>query len=146
MGLLEWDERYSVGHKEIDEQHKELVRIINLLHSHLVSNNDNGLEKITSETIKAVIQYGENHFSFEEKLMEDSGYEGLVYHRKLHVNFSNRINDLYERHRRGELVLNSELMKTLQNWLIEHILSEDKMYSSTIVAFSKKPGSQEVFR
>lgn len=134
--LFEWDERYSVGHKELDAQHKEWLSIINDLHVRLVSGDVLGLDQVTTEALKAVIRYGEKHFAFEEKLMEEAGYEHLVYHRKLHTDFLGRIIGLYERHRNGEIVLNSQLMKTLQSWLTEHILSEDKKYAQKLESFS----------
>lgn len=126
MDLLEWDEKYSVGHEELDTQHKEWLRIMNELHASLVSIDDQALEQVTTEALLAVIEYAETHFQFEEKLMEDAGYEDLEYHRKIHTHFHGKMNRLYDQHVGGQIVLNSQLMKTLQSWLIEHILSEDK--------------------
>ncbi len=132
MVLLEWNESYSVGNKEIDTQHKEWLRIINSLHTRLIGEGDQGLAQATTEALKAVMSYSEKHFQFEERMMEEAGYEDLLYHQKLHAEFYNRINRLYEKHTSGEIILNSQLMKTLQSWLLDHILFEDKKFAEKL--------------
>ena len=39
MPLIDWTEKMSVGVEEIDNQHKELVDIINHLHDSLKTNS-----------------------------------------------------------------------------------------------------------
>lgn len=131
MTLLSWDEKYSVGHEGIDEQHKEWLRIMNDLHSRLLNGTAESLDQVTADALKAVVQYGETHFKYEEGLMRESGYEDLAYHQSLHQDFYYNISRLYKKHVEGEIVLNSQLMKTLQNWLLEHILVEDKKFMAS---------------
>ena len=74
-----------------------MIRIINNLHESLIGDDDRGLVQITGDALSAVIRYSEKHFEFEEKLLEEAGYEKLVYHRKLHADFYGRICGLYDR-------------------------------------------------
>lgn len=39
MAYLEWQEKYSVNVREIDEQHKNLVAMINDLYEGMLANN-----------------------------------------------------------------------------------------------------------
>ena len=39
-GVVEWDDRFSVGVKEIDDQHKELFKIIDSVFDGIAQTND----------------------------------------------------------------------------------------------------------
>mgnify|MGYP001557028167 CR=1 FL=1 len=131
MPLLQWEDNFSVGHEGVDNQHKEWIRIINVLHDKLINDrDDDDLNSVTTEALLAVKLYGEKHFKYEEGLLAKSGYPELEYHKKLHDDFNQKINKMYYDHVSGDIILNSQLMKLLQNWLKDHILDEDKKFKT----------------
>ncbi len=73
MDYMTWTTDLSVGVKQFDDEHKELINIINMLNTAIISDDPKShLEKILSNLAK----YTRNHFSHEEELMEKHGYPG----------------------------------------------------------------------
>jgi len=67
--MIQWDAKYETGIKTIDDQHKELLRIIGNL-SDLLTNAQNG-DDIYDEMvsiISALTTYTVYHFKYEEDL------------------------------------------------------------------------------
>ncbi|WP_020674757.1 bacteriohemerythrin [Geopsychrobacter electrodiphilus] len=127
MAIMIWNEKYSVGVTELDEQHKSLIHMINEMH--YAMNNDKGQEAITS-IIEQMFAYMELHFSTEEGYMQQFGYLGLLAHQKSHEEFRSKARDLRERVSAGEFVLSFEILQFLSDWLQNHILVSDMKYTS----------------
>ncbi len=135
MPLIEWNNEYCIGHPEIDEQHQEWVKIINELHDKLLDEQEKQLGLLTNKSLVAMLSYCEMHFKFEENYMEEIGYPAFAEHKVMHEKFMESVVDLFEKHMSNEvLLLNSQLMKILKNWLVQHILEED----AKIQAFAVK--------
>ena len=127
MPKIVWEEKFSVGVKEIDEQHKKWISIINDLHDSLISGQ--GFDEITGKSLKAMADYAAYHFAFEEDHMKSIGYPDLEEHRKIHRNFMERIHQYQQDDESGKIVLNTEIMKVLMDWLTNHILTIDQKYT-----------------
>jgi hemerythrin len=128
MSRIEWDEALSVQNDEIDGQHKKWIEIHNRLHEVLISGNMSNIDKIGVETLQAILEYARYHFKFEEDYLKRIDYPGLVEHRRLHKDFDTRAYASYREILAGQVVLNSEILKVMKNWLLEHILHEDQKY------------------
>ena len=81
MKELIWDDSLSVQIQEIDEDHRKLVDLFNIL-SHSVEEGDasNYIEAVLEELLSCTIW----HFRHEERLMLKYSYEGLLEHKKEH--------------------------------------------------------------
>ena len=126
MGLIEWSEKYSVGDKQIDEQHKRWIQIYNVAHEKMMSSDESLFRSSGTDALKQMKAYGEYHFSFEENFMKNIGFEELESHKLLHKAFSEKIEKIFLDIHKGTQVLNSEIIKTIENWLVHHILTEDQ--------------------
>lgn len=126
MERLEWQESYSVGIQEIDDQHKELIKIINDLQEALELDKDS--ESI-AKILEAVVDYTHHHFAYEEKLLEKHGYPDLEEHKKLHVEYRNKMADLKEQFESSRMFFKPKLVKEILLWLRRHILQVDMEYS-----------------
>jgi len=129
MAIMIWNETYSVGVKELDEQHKILIQMINEMH--YAMNNDSGQEAI-SATVEKMFDYMEVHFSTEERYLQQFNYLGLATHQKAHEEFRSKARDLRERVNAGEFVLSFEIVQFLSDWLQNHILVTDMKYTSLL--------------
>jgi hemerythrin len=129
MPRIDWDESYSVNNAEIDDQHKKWIEITNKLHDALVEGHALELKKAHTETLAALKDYMERHFAFEEEFMHSFDYPDFTLHRLKHAKISEEINEYYEQMQQGKFVLNTSIMKTLINWLQDHIKVDDKKYS-----------------
>ncbi len=136
MAQLEWDDSLSIDHAEIDSQHKELIRLYNNAHETLFNGDNRAIESLAHETLSAISDYTRKHFAYEEGYMEKIGYPGLVKHWRLHKDFVSLVEERVAEIRSGRAVLNTRVLKMLENWLVEHIMTEDKK----IAAFLSKNG------
>ncbi len=122
-----WDDKYAVGIKEIDEQHKKLVELINDLNEAIYTGQ--GCQKL--ETVfKEVIDYTITHFSFEEDLLRSNDYPDIMAHEKKHKELTKEAMDLQEQFEGGNFLITMQVMNFLKDWLVTHILEIDKKYET----------------
>jgi hemerythrin len=126
MAIFEWSDRFSVRVREIDEQHEQLVAMINRLHDAMVANKGRELQQ---EIVRDMVAYTDFHFATEEKYMRSFGYAGYFEHKTEHEQFSAEAAELKARVDRGGLVLSLEVMTVLKEWLQNHILGTDMKYA-----------------
>ena len=123
-----WDDAYSVGMAEIDNQHKELVKMTNDL---FLSSREGGFaaDKAFLQTAKKASDYTREHFSFEEDIMQKAGYPGLADHKKQHSDFLETILKSMLEFEAGKTA-GIEMARFLKKWLLNHIAISDKQYSA----------------
>ncbi len=129
MARIEWTEELSVGVPELDAQHQRWINMINELHDTLLHGDADDLVEITGRMLRNMAEYVDEHFQAEEAYMERVGFVGLEEHRRIHQRFSERVRRYLEEHESGVTLLNTTLMKELENWLTEHIARQDKQYA-----------------
>jgi hemerythrin len=123
MNRLTWSDDFSIGNKEIDDQHKELIAILDNLNQ---SIGKKWKSHLIHETILELQHYAVMHFSTEEIYMCDIGHEEIERHMAEHEVFRAKANKL------EMIALNesddkkSDLVKFLQEWLVNHVMTEDK--------------------
>jgi hemerythrin len=125
MALINWSENFSVNIKEIDEQHKKLIFMLNDLHDAMKSGKGNDvMEKI----FDGLLQYVGTHFATEEKYMSLHNYPGYIAHKTEHTKLTQKVLDLNKKFQQGAPVLTVELLGFLKDWLQNHIMGTDKKY------------------
>ncbi len=123
---LDWDEKYSLNVKEIDDEHKKLFSLFNNLQDGITTGKSNEeLEKALSE----LIDYTILHFTTEEKLMQQFSYIGFVEHKRVHDDLIADAMELQEKFSQGRIALSEEVSVFLSGWLTDHILDMDKKYA-----------------
>jgi len=133
MDYMTWTTDLSVGVTQFDDEHKELINIINMLNTAIISDDPKShLEKILSNLAK----YTRIHFSHEEELMEKHGYPDYQAHRQEHDALTSQVTDYISRLTEGKTSFSLDLMSFLRDWLVNHINGSDKKYS----AFFKEKG------
>lgn len=126
MALLTWDNRYSVNIKEIDRQHQQLIAIINELHDAMVGKRS---KDVLEDILENLVRYTQEHFSYEEHLMQMHEYPGLHEHKEKHGELRQKVLRLQSDRQTGKIVVSLEVMHFLRDWLAAHIQGTDKMYS-----------------
>ncbi len=123
--LFQWSNGFSVGIQEIDEQHKELVDLLNKLHTAIIEHH--GSE--TSRTIlDELADYTKTHFSVEESLMRVSNYPEFDAHKQNHEELIGQVVALQDKLDTGEAKITFELLHFLKVWLTNHINEADKRF------------------
>ncbi len=123
--MIEWEEKYSVGISIIDEEHKELIRIMNTaIVARQHSDNINEILKL----LKGLTVYTLKHFSTEESYMAEFNYPGFQYHKEEHHDFSNKVITYCNRVVEGDYHIADEILEYLKEWLVDHIHITDKKH------------------
>lgn len=130
--MFHWKEMYSIGIPTIDAQHKKLLDIgLRLQALKEKSISDEALYEAMSEILKELQAYTAYHFSYEEELMREFDFPLTEKHIRAHVFFIQKLAQIDEQEMIEDLqgALN-ETLKLLADWLIDHIIVEDKKYVS----------------
>ncbi len=123
--LVQWSERFSVGSKIIDEQHKHLVDLLNQFFNLFIEKqSENKIEKILDE----LKEYARIHFKTEEDLFEKHHFPDTIEHKEEHNKFAEKITDFTIKYQEHKESISQELLTFLSNWLVHHILISDKKY------------------
>ena len=59
--LIQWSEKYVVGIQKIDDEHKQIVQLLNQLHASLSSGKNT---EILNSTLNQLVEYTLWHFQF----------------------------------------------------------------------------------
>ncbi len=123
----EFTDDYLIGIELIDNEHKELFRIVDQA-NRLVKSYDgaSGYDKIL-DILDNLKEYTKEHFTDEEEYMESIHYEGLEAQRRAHDAFIQKLEniDLSEIDENPQESL-QQLLEFLLGWLVNHILHTDK--------------------
>lgn len=122
MKKIIWDETLSVDGGEIDEQHRMLVDLFNIL-SQSVAEGDAAdyIEAVLEELISCTIW----HFRHEERLMLMYKYDGIEEHKEEHQDLIDSVRELQQKfHKENKLLINEDI-EYLEVWLTQHILGQD---------------------
>jgi hemerythrin-like metal-binding protein len=130
MSTIEWVDTLTVHVDELDEQHRGIIEVINNLHDALLYGKIADLDSARTKALDLMEDRVVSHFKTEEAFMDHIGYPGLDDHREKHLSFLTMLRQYRNDLKDGAILLNSELMKTLGNWFMDHELGEDQKFSS----------------
>ena len=128
MEPVQWTEKFSVGVRELDQQHQQLVKLLNRLI--LAQGTITTHSQTISDILMEMTRYAQTHFTTEERLMEAYGYPGLEDQKLQHCDFRKKTVDFYAATTQGFEQVPEAMLEYLVNWLIHHILEDDMAYRS----------------
>lgn len=127
--FFKWSPDYSVNIKTIDNQHRELVNILNRL---FVAVSRREGDKVIAGILDALTSYTQTHFALEERLMRQAQYKDLVPHMEEHRKLLDQLDQLCKKHLIEEKAIYFEMLSFLKTWLREHIQGVDTKYSAAL--------------
>lgn len=113
------------GIEFIDEQHRELFEHINNFYNSLNKKPD---KTTLAELFQKLNQYTLDHFAAEERIMEESGFPGIMAHKAEHTKFLKAISSFAGMLQAGKLMVSVETINYFKEWINEHISVSDKNY------------------
>ncbi len=129
---LVFDDGYLLGVAEMDEQHRELVRLVNRLNEAVKRKAG---EAVVLRLYEELLEFTSFHFASEHRLMERYGYPAARQHDDEHnhlvaqaVQFKVRLGE------GGDLLA----LQSIKDWLVNHILYADK----PMAAYLREKGVQ----
>ena len=111
---------FNINNAEIDSQHKKWVEIYNQMHDKMLDDSQDKFNSIAINALTEMLDYVRYHFKTEEAFMGRIDYPDIVDHRRKHKDFDTKIY-----HMNREIILNSEILTIIKDWLINHILTDD---------------------
>lgn len=134
---IEWTSDLLVGLRIIDEQHHQLVDMINNYEKDMISGL--GYRKITV-LFREMVDYVHYHFKTEEELMVKNNFSGYNEHKIIHDSFTEHLAIFIKRHQMGEKLVGHEVHRFLRNWLVDHILSLSAIADKQLAKFLNNKG------
>lgn len=129
MAYLEWSPSMSVGMYLIDEQHKELVHLINDIAD--AKTQTSGRIEI-SRLIRRFFDYTANHFRAEEALMDHNIYPEYFAHVQQHLGCSQKALDFHVRFMREQEFDMNEFQEYIVRWFVDHTTGIDQTLGPSI--------------
>lgn len=125
MKVIEWKDEYSVGDPLMDAHHQQFLNVVHELDQAVSS----GKQVDNRAVLTFLVEYASMHFRAEERLMERIGFPETKEHAVAHQDFKDKILEIERSYKKDDSSLTlEELFDVAQEWLITHILSEDKKY------------------
>lgn len=137
---ITWRDAFSVGYKQIDNDHRHLIDLINDVESALTG--EHALSRLVN-AIEDLASYTRRHFSFEERLMVDAAYANYDMHKLAHLELIEQLKqaaqpilDMKEGGAHTTLEVPQEardaLVGLLRHWLVDHIIKVDMQLKSVL--------------
>jgi hemerythrin len=122
MGLLQWKPSYTLGIPSVDQEHRELIGLINDTYGHLAGSADPAAIESCLEDIYAGIAA---HFALEERHMREAGYAEYEAHKDEHENLLDEIRDLMDEYLANPESGRKVLQERLATWFGRHFATFD---------------------
>jgi len=113
MTHITWTEILLVGHKALDDQHKNLIGIINrFLTAADKGYSPNELESILHD----LVDFTREHFNTEEKMMKEWDYSEYADHKREHERLIGDIDEFRQKFQNGQTEITAEVVDFLNFW------------------------------
>jgi hemerythrin len=122
MKDIVWGQVLSIEVDEIDEDHRKLIEIFNML-NHALTEGE--APDYLAAILDELVNFTAWHFSHEERLMLKYGYADLDNHRQEHRELISSARALQERIQRADNTIGDEDIEYLEHWVTAHILTDD---------------------
>ncbi len=124
MSFIEWSHTMDVGIESIDTEHRQLVEIANRMERAVQAGREHTeLMAILDELIAAT----RDHFTSEERVMEEAGYPLLEAHQRMHAELIVEVGRMRGALDSSELARATApfVLKFIKLWLVKHVEHDD---------------------
>lgn len=124
MALIDWKPEFSVGLDDVDQEHQELIALINELYESL--KREGVTKDHTTEVLGEIHAKIAAHFALEEYIMQQARYARFAAHKADHDQLLGDIVDIMERFE-ADAYFNYEdvLSEHLRGWFTVHFRTHD---------------------
>ena len=125
MPLLEWNPGLSVEVASMDDEHRQLITLVNNLNEAMKQGRaKEEMDRVFGE----LARYTQVHFASEERFMAQVGYPHLAQHQKEHAELMNAVSAFKKDYDAGKALISVKLMGFLRDWIRNHIQQSDHKY------------------
>ena len=127
--LIEWHKEWETSHKGIDQQHKDLLKMANGLIKALLKKED---QTVVSTQLNELIGHIQKHFSYEEQILLDIGYQDYEAHVATHKALLDKSEEILSRSNSGNVLLSDVIKFVVGDVITMHLLEEDTKFFDTL--------------
>lgn len=133
MGDLHWNPAMETGDPLVDEQHRNIHRLVD----YVESSQDR--PDLLLDMLDQLMDHVYCHFATEEALMAETGYEpgAMAEHVREHQKLTQNAREFVLRFRSGELYEVGPLVLFLRDWLATHVHDSDMRF----ITFVREQGA-----
>ncbi|WP_413203840.1 bacteriohemerythrin [Rhodospirillum sp. A1_3_36] len=125
MSRIVWRDQMSIGIREIDDDHRALLDLINQM-GDLAQPETLDRAKM-ADCLLRLIRYTRDHFNREEQLMASVHFPGIAKHQKFHDTFAESILSQSQRFvDNPEAVTACSVHAILSDWVLRHVVGADR--------------------
>lgn len=131
LEVFQWSENFKTGYDTIDEQHQELVNLLNQLANTLTFENHDNI----NDAFVKLAEYAKYHFEEEEKIWGQYLHDDPWYqeHIQSHASFLPKVLSMQENSKNRPFEEGvEEIVMFLIRWLAFHIIDEDQRLAHII--------------
>jgi hemerythrin len=121
--MMTWSDNMSIGVPEVDEQHKQLLLLVNDTEAAVAAGAS---REDAAKALQRLCDYVVEHFATEEALMDPDGYPEYDKHMSEHMECTNLALDFLQGLNEDKDVSLPEFLVFAQNWIQDHILGTDQ--------------------
>lgn len=146
MATFQWDSCFVTGLETVDEQHRELVKLINRF-GDLLKQPDGATQDEVDRVFKELANYSKFHFEEEEAMMRSLNLDArhIKNHGEEHAGFLQDVTRMHASTANGDHEAASRLLTYLTNWLAYHILGTDQTMALLVSAVEQGKSQQDAF-
>jgi len=132
-GMVQWSDRLSYGIKEMDDDHKVMIQMVN--HMHSLSTDENETLDVKA-LLSRLADYALLHFKREEIVMKTCFYPEYDSHVKYHLDLEMQVFELLKhKDRQYNAEETAELLQFLSDWLYDHISTVDQTLTPYVAKY-----------
>jgi len=125
MAQIQWSTEYETGNPEVDGQHRKLVDIVNRFEAAFAVGKG---RRVMQEILAELIDYTREHFTAEEAIMREAGYDNLELHTAQHRQLLKKVQRFQVEYHQGKR-LSRDVDSFLNYWLLNHIQVDDMAFA-----------------
>lgn len=122
MALITWKNEFNIGVPSVDEEHRQLIKLINEIHGYL---NDDEREFFVDDFLGEIYARIAAHFALEEKWMREHGYDQFREHKAEHEKLLDDIRDIMDAYDDKANFDEATLSDRLSSWFTGHFKTMD---------------------
>ena len=127
MAIFLWSDRFKINVKVLDDQHRQLIRVINELHDAMQSGRG---RDVIGTTLTKLINYTMTHFSTEEEILLRNRFPMYAEHKRQHDLLTGKVVKYKKEYDAGATTTSVEILNFMIQWLTDHLLKTDHQYSA----------------
>ncbi|HAF45640.1 MAG TPA: hypothetical protein DCK83_12105 [Gallionellaceae bacterium] len=129
---MQWEDEYSVGVAELDDQHKGIIDLFTVINAAIDSRE--GWSDVFFK-LEKLREHARFHFAVEVSLMRMHGYSKLAEHVEQHKHFLDKLDQLQMTTLSRQVTMNT--IEYLGNWYSEHMKTQDREFVRYIIDHGK---------